>query len=207
MIGIFATSVAIGPLVLMVAFLVFTVLFHLTINSAIDPLLYNLPRTLGVEAESKKFHESSPTRNGAQSAAHNGHQASVQDGLPDAEKVSSDDTAVAKKKPNFFMKFLKPWEFCDYETLHKLVPHDAIDTSNLYSDEIERNAYFPPSVSSSTPLLWIPEDPMGISKQEVQDTSKVIPITDEGCTLTDKNKLEWDTETVRPPVWEEQIYY
>ncbi|KAI2469367.1 DUF221-domain-containing protein [Annulohypoxylon bovei var. microspora] len=208
MIGIFATSVAIGPLILMIAFLIFTVLFHLTINSAIDPLLYNLPRTLGAEAEFKKFHvESAATRNGTHSTTRNGHQDDVQDGIPDAEKVSSADTAVAGKKPGFLSKFLKPWQYCDYEAMCKLVPHDAIDTDSLYTDEIERNAYFPPSVSSGTPLLWIPEDSMGISKQEVRDTSKVIPITDEGCTLNDKNTLEWDTETVRPPVWEEKIYY
>ncbi|KAI1142278.1 DUF221-domain-containing protein [Hypoxylon sp. FL0543] len=200
MIGLFATSVAIGPLVLMIAFLIFTILFHLTINSAIDPLLYNLPRTLGVEAESKEMRvDSSRTRNG--------YQDGIQDGIPEAKKVSSDDTAVAGKKPGFLSKFLKPWKYCDYEAMRKLVPHDAVDTNNLYTDEIERNAYFPPSVSSGTPLLWIPEDPLGISKQEIQETPPVISITDEGCTLSDKNKLEWDTESVRPPVWEEKIYY
>lgn len=203
MIGIFATSVAIGPLILMVAFLVFTILFHVTINHAIDPLLYNLPRTLGVEEESKSLHVESSTRHTSSSTAQNGEH----DGIADAKKISSGDTAVAGKKPGFLAKFLKPWQYCDYETMRKLVPHDQVDMSNLYTDEVERNAYFPPSVSSATPLLWIPEDPMGISKQEIRDTSKVIPITDEGCILSDKNKLEWDTEAVRPPVWEEKIYY
>lgn len=196
MIGLFAASVAIGPLILMIIFLIFTILFHSTINSAIDPLLYNLPRTLGAEAEWRSIDVESP-------GAQNGEK----DGSPVAKKVSSGETAVVGKKPGFFSKFLKPWQYCDYETMRKLVPHDHIDVNNLYTEEIERNAYFPPSVGSATPLLWIPEDSMGISKQEVRDTSKVIPITDEGCTLNDKNKLEWDTETVRPPVWEEKIYY
>ncbi|KAI0840894.1 DUF221-domain-containing protein [Hypoxylon sp. FL0890] len=208
MIGIFATSVAIGPLVLMIAFLIFTILFHLTINSAIDPLLYNLPRTLEVEAESKEMRvESSTTRHGSHSTGRNGYQDGVQDGISDAKEMSSADTADTGKKSGFLSKFLKPWQYCNYEAMRKLVPHDAVDMNNLYTDEIERNAYFPPSVSSGTPLLWIPEDPMGISKQEIQDTPPVISITDEGCTLSDKNKLEWDTETVRPPVWEEKIYY
>ncbi|OTB19899.1 hypothetical protein K445DRAFT_313688 [Daldinia sp. EC12] len=203
MIGIFATSVAIGPLVLMVAFLVFTILFHITLNNAIDPLLYNLPRTLGVEEESRSLPTEGSTRHTSYSTVQNGDQ----DGISETKKISSGDTAVAGKKPGFLAKFLKPWQYCDYESLRKLVPRDQVDTNNLYTDEIERNAYFPPSVSSATPLLWIPEDPMGISKQEVRDTGKVIPITDEGCILSDKNKLEWDTETVRPPVWEEKIYY
>ncbi|KAI1658494.1 DUF221-domain-containing protein [Daldinia decipiens] len=203
MIGIFATSVAIGPLILMIAFLIFTILFHVTINNAIDPLLYNLPRTLGAEEESKSLHAESSTRNTSHSTAQNGEQ----DGISDAKKISSDDTAVEGKRPGFLAKFLKPWQYCDYETMCKLVPYDQVDISNMYTDEVERDAYYPPSVSSPTPLLWIPEDPMGISKQEIRDTSKVIPITDEGCILSDKNKLEWDTEAARPPVWEEKIYY
>ncbi|KAI2624272.1 DUF221-domain-containing protein [Hypoxylon sp. NC1633] len=196
MIGLFATSVAIGPLILMIAFLIFSILFQVSINSAIDPLLYNLPRSLASEADAKFMHNEG-------SAAYNGDQ----DGIAVTKKLSSVETAVTGKKPNFLSKFLKPWQHCDYETMRKLVPHDRVDTGNLYTDEVERNAYFPPSVGSGTPLLWIPEDPMGISKQEVRDTGKVIPITDEGCTLSDKNKLEWDTEGVRPPVWEEKVYY
>ncbi|KAJ2992785.1 hypothetical protein NUW58_g2049 [Xylaria curta] len=193
MIGLLGASVAIGPLVLMIIFLVFTVLLHLTINSAIDPLLYNLPRTLTEEEAAR------------------GGPGSVEDGEKDVHAEGTHNgaspSAGGKKKIGFLSKFLKPWQYCDYETMRKLVPSDGIDVYNQYTDEVERDAYYPPSVTSATPLLWIPEDPLGISKQEVRDTGKVIPITDEGCTLTDKNKLEWDTEAVRPPVWEEKIYY
>ncbi|KAI0905274.1 hypothetical protein F4823DRAFT_611729 [Ustulina deusta] len=194
MIGIFATSVAIGPLVLMIIFLIFTTLFHITINSTIDPLLYNLPRTLAEE-------EAARDRIGA-----------VENGEKDvsvAENVTngSSPNVADGKKLGRFAKFFKPWQYCDYETMRKLVPNDDVGVYSVYTDEVERDAYYPPSVTSGTPLLWIPEDPLGISKEEVRETSKVIPITDEGCTLTDKNKLEWDTETVRPPVWEETIYY
>ncbi|KAI0429378.1 hypothetical protein F5Y09DRAFT_259934 [Xylaria sp. FL1042] len=194
MIGIFGTSVAIGPLVLMVIFLVFTALLHLTINNAIDPLLYNLPRTLAEE-------EAARDRIGT---AENGEKdPSVAENMANG----SSPNPSSGKKVGLFAKFFKPWQYCDYETMRKLVPTDDSNVYNVYAEEVERDAYYPPSVTSGTPLLWIPEDPLGISKQEVNDTSKVIPITDEGCTLTDKNKLEWDTETVRPPVWEEKIYY
>ena len=47
----------------------------------------------------------------------------------------------------------------------------------------------------------------GVSKQEVFNRSKVIPISDEGCTLDDKNHIVWDTEEARPPIWSEKIYY
>ncbi len=189
MIGLFAASVAIGPMVLMIVFLIFTVLFNITMNTAINPLLYNLPRTLAVEEEGLRQQGS------AESDGRNG------------EKIPPPGGDVEEKEPGLVSKFLKPWEYCDFSTLRKLVPSDAVDIDKMYSEEAERNAYYPPAVTSGPPLLWIPEDAMGISKQEVRDTGKVIPITDEGCTLDDKNKLVWDTETVRPPVWEEKIYY
>lgn len=191
MIGLFGASVAIGPLVLMIIFLVFTVLFHVTINSALNPLLYNLPRTLECEEQSFRL-----------------ELGAVNSDLKSSNGTSEKGTPVAAtKKPNFITKFLKPWAYSDYTTMRKLVPEDRADFDNLYSEEVELDAYYPPSVTSPTPLLWIPEDAAGISKQEVRDSGRVIPITDEGCTLNDKNKLEWDSEGVRPPLWEEKVYY
>ncbi|ORY65236.1 uncharacterized protein BCR38DRAFT_408957 [Pseudomassariella vexata] len=197
MIGLFGASVAIGPLVLMIIFTVFTALFHVTINSALDPLLYNLPRSLEYEEESLR------NELGSAASANNGFENGASGGGKELPTAASE----TGKKPNLFAKFFKPWVHCDYAAMRKLVPREAFDANNLYTAEIERYAYYPPSVTSATPLLWIPEDAAGISKQEVRDTGKVIPITDEGCILNDKNKLEWDTEVVRPPVWEEKIYY
>ncbi|KAI1850110.1 hypothetical protein JX265_003482 [Neoarthrinium moseri] len=201
MVGLFAASVAIGPMVLMIIFLIFTALFQLTINKALDPLLYSLPRTLESEEESVRTGLEAAVANNGHNNSHNG----AKNGATDEKAVP----AAPGKKPGFVSKFLKPWAHCDYAAMRKLVPGAAgeFDVQSLYSTEIERDAYFPPSVSSATPLLWIPEDPAGISKQEVRDTGKVIPITDEGCVLNDKNKLEWDTEGVRPPLFEEKIYY
>lgn len=55
LIGLFGASVAIGPLVLMVVFLIFTIFFHLSLNNAVNPLLYNLPQSLMAEEESRRM--------------------------------------------------------------------------------------------------------------------------------------------------------
>jgi len=188
MIGLFGIAQAVAPVILTVIFLVFTVLFHISMNSALDPLLYNLPQTLEVEEQSL---------------------------MEDVTKVSdeksgttSTDMPVApNKKPNFLTKFLKPHIYSDYATLRRLVPHDMIDVNVMYTPEIERDAYYPPTVARAVPLLWIPRDPAGVSQQEIAHTSKVIQITDEGATLDEKNKIVWDTDGTRPPIWEEKIYY
>jgi len=201
MIGLFGASVAPGPLILMVVFLVFTVLFHVSLNSALNPLLYNLPLTLLAEEESRLLGPEAVPATTGPSAVDGTEKAVNGDGAIDGPAVAP----VAIKKPNVFIKFIKPWLYSDYETLRTLVPRSM--TLDVYADEVARNAYFPPSVTSSAPLLWIPADQAGVSKQEIAHTSKVIPITDEGCELDENGKMIWDTETTRPPVWEEKILY
>ena len=188
-IGMFSISKAFGPIVIMVVFTIFTVLYHMSINAAFDPLLANLPKSVEVEEEELLLENG----NG------NGHEHN--------EKSGQAQTVAVAKKPNFITKFFKPHVHNDYMELRKLVPHGLADHDNLYSEATANNAYFPPSVTSPTPLLWIPRDDMGISRQEVAHTSRIIPITDEGCTLNEKNKLTWDEEGARPPLWTEKIYY
>lgn len=191
LIGLFAINVTIGPLILMIAFFIFTILFHLSLNSALDPLLYTLPRSLEAEEESLRFAA-------AEALA-----------TPENEKTGemTNASATPLKKPNFISKFLAPHIYADYETLRRLIPQTSADLDNMYEESIAENAYFPPAVTAEVPLLWIPRDESGISRQEVAHTSKIIPITDEGCTLNEKNKLEWDAEGARPPLWTPKISY
>lgn len=201
MVGMFAISKSPGPAVLMGIFLVFTIVFNVTMSSALDPLLYNLPRSLQIEEELMQ-------RSDINSDAENGNVTNGAGTSNGIHKLVPGGTDGVQKKGNIFMKWLKPWIYADYATFRKLVPQeDQVGITRSYTDEVEANAYFPPSVTSSTPILWIPEDPAGVSKQEIALTNKVIAISDEGCTLDEKNKIQWDTEGARPPIWEEKIYY
>jgi hypothetical protein len=203
MIGLFGASIAPGPLVLMVVFLVFTVLFHMSLNAALDPLLYNLPLTLLAEEESTRLLLDAEKGDAAgPSQSHEDHHDLNGDGGVHHAREARKATGRAG---NVLTRFLKPWLFADYATLRNLVPRGL--ALEPYSDEVAADAYHPPSVTSATPLLWIPSDAAGVSKQEVAHTGRVIPITDEGCELDDKGKLVWDREGTRPPVWEEKIYY
>lgn len=218
MVGMFAVSKAIGPAVLMGAFLVFTVLFQVSLGKALNPLLYSLPRTLQIEEEMYQDSLSaSESANGGEAAAHG--DAGV-DGINGATNGATNGSGKVKgmkklapggheagvqKKGGMLSKFLKPWIYADYWTLRKLVPQ--ADTLPTYDEATEQNAYWPPSATTPVPVLWIPEDIAGVSKQEVAETSRVIAITDEGSRLDEKNKLVWDTEGARPPIWEEKVYY
>ncbi len=51
LIGLFILKSAFGPLLLMAIFFIFTGLVHVSLNEAVTPLLYNLPRTLALEKD------------------------------------------------------------------------------------------------------------------------------------------------------------
>lgn len=209
MIGLFGSSKAPGPAIMMLVFLIFTVLFQITLFSSLNPLLYNLPQSLQVAEESLDTAaadlEAVAPGSGTKGPA---HSTSAVEKARESSSVDANGAQPEGKKPNFLIKWLKPWKYANYAILRKVVPRDGqTDINTMYPPEVANDAYYPPNVSLTAPLLWIPEDPAGVSKQEVAHTGKVIPITDEGCTLNENGKLEWDAETARPPVWEEKILY
>ncbi|KAL1968016.1 hypothetical protein VTN77DRAFT_2433 [Rasamsonia byssochlamydoides] len=211
LIGLFAIGtaserIAIGPLILMVIFLVFVILYHVSLNQALDPLIKYLPKNLEAEEESLLSHtttdgsttlvQGSSTRNEVE-----------KDEVDSAEKGLPASTVLPAphKKPNLFAKFFRPDKYTDYATLRRLVPSE-LDVP-AYPPEVERDAYFHPAITAKLPLLWIPRDEGGVSKQEVEHSSRVIPITDEDAWLDEKNKLHWNVDKGRPPIYEEKIYY
>ena len=256
MIGLFGASVAPIQLVLQIIFLVFTVLFHISMVSALDPLLYNMPQSLLAEEAARRsgdlesaagapagqnvvvgngpLPEMAPAGSPGTGAAisHNstGASSTVANTAPRASAADYEKSvppapaatngagehhgftgalAPVPPKSNFLTRFLKPWIYNNYETMRALVPDHAnqIDFARMYTPEVEQSAYLPPSAASEPPLLWIPEDPAGISKQEIMHSRAAIEMTDAGCVLNEKGKLEWDRENMRPPIWNEKVLY
>lgn len=207
LIGLFGIKAAVGPLILMVIFLIFIILFHISLNSAIAPLLLYLPKSLQVEEDSLLALEDGQVeddyKNDAQIAATTA--SSHEQGISPVSPAKGGLPPAPHKKPSMIVKWLKPDKFTDYHTLRRLVPRGFAEIA--YDPIIERDAYYHPAIASPTPLLWIPRDQMGISRQECRHSSKVIPMTDEDASFDEKNKLVWNEETARPPIWKEKIYY
>lgn len=206
LLGLFATRLnnvgAIGPFVLMILLVITTALFHIALNGALEPLIKYLPKSLEAEERLSLLQ------------VEEGNSTVPRD--PEAEKVDSYDetgakngngvgpsrtsTSVPHKKPNLLTKFLKPHIYNDYHTMRRLVPEMVPD-----DDEIEegmvRDAYLPPSVWSDIPILAIPRDDLGISGQEISQTPRVIPITDEAAVLNEKGKIIVDDEKMGEIYW------
>jgi hypothetical protein len=184
LVGLLATSTgknfkgALGPLILSILLLVFTALYHVALNSAISPLLKYLPKSL--DAEEKKA---------AKIISHDG-ELDGKNGV-DMEPVSSVVLAPKHAKPSMLTKFLKPHIYCDYATMRRLIPTEVNPDEDI-DPALANDAYLTPSVWNEVPRLIIPRDPVGMSGVEVVESGKIVPMTDAGAVLDEKNKMVLD---------------
>lgn len=204
LIGLFATRLnhvgAIGPFVLMILLIITTALFHIGLNGALEPLIDYLPKSLEAEErlsllQVEDGHTTVPRDSEAEKADVDGVH------LKNGHGVSS--SSQTAKKPNLLTKFLKPHIYNDYHTMRKLVP-EMVPEDDEFEEGMVRDAYLPPSVWSDIPILAIPRDELGISAQEIQQTPRVIPITDEAAVLNEKGKIVVDEEKMGEIYWQDK---
>ena len=217
LIGLFAVAQAWGPLALMVIYLVFAALFHMSLNQALDPLLAYLPKSLQVEEEAllaaengQHPHQSSDDT--TPSSNKEPRTTSPTAAAPKFSKATSNSTfpLVPVKQPRLLSKFLSPHTYSNYHTLRLRVPRDFTDIS--YDPATERDAYRHPAISASTPVVWIPRDAMGVSRQECRESKEIVghgfEMTDEMAGFDKRGRLWWDEARAgEAPVGEGRVYW
>jgi hypothetical protein len=59
-----------------------------------------------------------------------------------------------------------------------------------------------PTLTSKTPKLWIPSDPLGLSKEEIRQNEDVeIVTTDEGAEVREDGKMIWNHHFEKVPIF------
>lgn len=206
MIGLFAintagNTAATGPLVLMVIFLVFTIIFHIIMKRRLKPYMMSLTR----------YPFPAATSGGHDAEALHGEERdnSISNTGGHAENYSSGNKAQGMRK---WLQFMLHPAKIPALTRELQEPHDE------YSDETRREAYVDPVVTSPTPLLWIVHDSMGVSTREKEASGKVIGTSDTGAWLDEKSgkiTTVWQGDhheggqnmAKQVPIHEEQIDY
>jgi len=207
LIGLFAIATAeniqaVGPLAIMCLLLFLTLVFQFTLKFALKH-----------EEARLAYTDPSP----AHGSVTNGHH---EDGMhtQNGEKVHTTDATPSyapkpTRMPGFLAKMFNP----EKNSIHNL----SASLDQFYHHpqeplpmEIQKRAFFNPSVTSPTPVIWIVKDDMGISKREIRDTQKTVPglvITDEQATFNEKGKVYWkgveDGHSREAPVFDERIVY
>ncbi|RPA77248.1 putative DUF221 domain protein [Ascobolus immersus RN42] len=196
LIGLFGIKKSVGPLIIQVLFLIFTVLVQLTLTSSIQPLLDFLPRSVGdndpplsdSELESQASNNPDPKL-----AATADPAAPPQTRPEEAHRTNVFNNQL--QKVGALAKFLHPEKHFSYEKLRPLIPQVE---GYHYTPEQAQNAYIHPAVKSKPITIWIPRDEAGVSKQEVAHTQRVLEASDEGAWLDEKGKLVREEEA-NPP--------
>ncbi|KAJ5318162.1 hypothetical protein PENANT_c052G04904 [Penicillium antarcticum] len=178
LIGLCAIKGAIGPVIIMVIFLIVNILAHMSLNEALAPLNTFLPRSLDAEEEMLQEKE---------------------DVLAEINEQRRNSRALA------FWRWFHPNVYKDYAALRRKVRRNVAEIS--YTPEEMRTAYFEPCIASPPPTLWIPRDKWGFSRHEIMETESIISITDEGAHLDEKNKIVWDKYDPHLPLRERKILY
>lgn len=204
LIGLFAIATAnnrqaAGPLAIMVILLVLTLIFQLTLGAA---LRHEEARLAYVDPAGFNGHHAEAGLNGEKTTteSHNG-------------STPSNLAPKPTRMPAFLRNLFNP----ERHSIHKL----SASLDQFYHSpqeplpvEIQKRAFFNPSVTSPTPALWIVKDDMGISTREIADTRKAVPglqITDDQATFNEKGKVFWkgvdDGMAREAPVFDERIVY
>ncbi len=209
LIGLFAIATgknkqAAGPLALMVILLVCTILFQVGLGIALR------------HEESRLAYVDPAGTNG-----HSNHH--VEAGMEGEKSTEAENGVTNNNNTNYAPKasrmpaFLRNAVNPERNSIHNLsssldqfyhTPQEPLPV------EIQKRAYFNPSITKPLPTLWIVKDDMGISEREIADSTKAVPglhMTDEQATFNDKGKVSWagvdEGKAREAPVFEEKIVY
>lgn len=87
---------------------------------------------------------------------------------------------------NPLVRFLRPDVFLNYRHAKSILPA-------VYNEEPEevddKHAYDYPVVALRLPIIWIPQDPMGLSKVEIENAKKAISMSDENASFNEKGEI------------------
>lgn len=152
LIGLFGLRSAFGPLVIMFGLTIFTALIHVSLNEALGPLLWNLPRTLAVEelyrglAFNSDLQTPMPTSNRLSNTNENGDSFFPMDTPPQSQSQPAVSTYIAHRMsstPN-----VQP-------TIHEEDEHEkennSSNSSNKDSDDDEEDHELNPQTRSIHP--------------------------------------------------------
>ncbi|KAK3366509.1 hypothetical protein B0H63DRAFT_529892 [Podospora didyma] len=168
MIGMFGASVAPGPMVLMVAYLFFTVLFHISLNRALSPLFSHVPLSLFAEERKNR----SDPEVAIMSATSGDEAAHAVDTLPEG---------LLKTLGLSIRTLLVPWQYLNYRNLRDFFDTVVYDQNG--GAGIERDlVYHPPSATARKSIIFTATDPH--SRTRLQNVVEILGgVVDVGKTV------------------------
>lgn len=215
MIGIFAVGKGWGPIVLQAISIGVTVFAHIHLKQAFNHLVQVVPldcmRPLDGYSETPSFSGETEYKSKVLDRKYRKGQVDEQDIKKDEKVQEKVAEALVKSDIEFtegetinsivplladrdfkkiestnpIVRFFRPDVFLNYRHVKSILPASY----NIEPPQDDNpKAYALPEQSAGLPGVWIPEDPMGLSKKEIEEHSSYINISDENGTLNKKGK-------------------
>ncbi|KAI0441374.1 hypothetical protein F4803DRAFT_523573 [Xylaria telfairii] len=198
LIGFFGLRKAKGPSIMTGILFIITIVYNVLMNKYMSPLEKFLPADL---VSSEEAHdETTPLLSGVEEGR------GVQSALvpsPVAEHVIKPTARFFDPRAFTSYNYMKSWirDEEDYGMEEHEVPE--------YTEEELERAYLHPVLTSQTPVIWIPHDPMDASRNEIQESEECgLKATDEGAWLDERRIVHWDVlDFEKVPVWKKATRY
>ncbi|KAF2207692.1 hypothetical protein CERZMDRAFT_115042 [Cercospora zeae-maydis SCOH1-5] len=221
-IGVGTTNQAIGPLVLMILFLVVTILWHIWLSRSLKKMEMEMPEDSinpaapaaageirhDDSSDVEKVHGSVDTTNNQAHAAKADFESSPRQPLPAATGGNKDAGLFAPIKAYFLVDA----DTAARNALSQVSP-SVSEPVRPYTPQEHHEAYLHPAIISPCPIVWIARDKYGLSKQEIALTKEgqgeeKYEMTDEGAVFNDKGKIEWNQDDAKQaPIWKDEPLY
>jgi hypothetical protein len=186
LIGLFALRSATGPTIIVGILFVVTIIFNAVTNRYFAPLEKFLPADLA------------DTENGSDDQTP--LLSSVEDRTADEESHIhrlGTQAHVPPKVLDPLARFFSPRIYASHKAMTAWLKEGDFDEDDVpeYKDEDIKKAYLNPAYTSSTPLVWLPKDQMGVSKKEIRENEEVgLKASDQGAWLDEKGTVHWSVE-------------
>ncbi|ODV90862.1 hypothetical protein CANCADRAFT_112342 [Tortispora caseinolytica NRRL Y-17796] len=197
MLGLVSVGKNWGCIVLQVVNLVVVIFVHIYMKNSFAPLLEAVPKSLNLSKKgisSKATADMSPLPKVVDSES---EETDMMQGYKTETGSETDG-----KTMTLLQKFIRPDLAYSVDRLRYLMPQ-LLEPVSVTPDQAE-GAYQNPAITAKAPFLWIPRDPRGLSAIEVQKSSAVIGISDEGAEIDEKGNIVsygLPPEYAEPPVF------
>ncbi|KAI1758457.1 hypothetical protein F4782DRAFT_478172 [Xylaria castorea] len=198
LIGFFSLHKATGPSIITGVLFFATILYNVLMDKYMSPLEKFLPADLVSSAEAHD--ETTPLLSGAEEGR--GTQSALVPS-PVAEHVIKPTAQFFDPRAFTSYNYMKSWirDEEDYDVEEHEVPE--------YTEDELKSAYLDPALTSQTPVIWMPHDPMDASRNEIRESEDCgLKATDEGAWLDERRIVHWDVHDFeKVPVWKKATRY
>lgn len=196
LIGLFSLRSATGPSIMMGLLFLTTIIFNYFTNRFFAPLEQYLPADLTLESQHQN--EQTPLLSSAEQGEATSHIQSL-----------TSRAHVPPKIAGPLARFFEPHIFASHAAMKQWLRDGDFDENDVpeYTEAQIKTAYLNPAYTSSTPVVWIPRDPMGVSKVAMRENEEAgIKCSDAGAWIDEEGALKWSVDDFEQvPVFKEGV--